>query len=107
MYSIIVVPPPTTEGSGRPAQIRLAPGEGISFGRSACNDVTIVHEGVSRRAGEIRAQGAYWILSNLCAHQTYVVGEPGGRRGAHQGGAGPAGGARAVRVLPDRAARRG
>ncbi|MEU0441530.1 FHA domain-containing protein [Streptomyces sp. NPDC006186] len=78
MYSIIVVPPPTTEGSGRPAQIRLAPGEGISFGRSACNDVTIVHEGVSRRAGEIRAQGAYWILSNLCAHQTYVVENPEG-----------------------------
>ncbi|MFH8934493.1 FHA domain-containing protein [Streptomyces griseosporeus] len=78
MYSIIVVPPPTTEDTGRPAQIRLAPGERITFGRSAGNDVEIPHEGVSRRAGEIRAQGAYWILSNLCAHQTYVVENPEG-----------------------------
>jgi hypothetical protein len=78
LYSIIVVPPPTTEDDRSAAQIRLAPGERLTFGRSAGNDVEIPHEGVSRRAGEIAAQGAFWILSNLCAHQTYVVENPEG-----------------------------
>ncbi|GHH48807.1 hypothetical protein FHS35_002526 [Streptomyces umbrinus] len=111
MYSIIVVPPPTTEdehngtygstygdahsgtyggtNSGthvaaygakrtRP-QIRLAPGERLPFGRSANgNGLAIAHEGVSRKAGEITAQGAFWVLSNLSAHQTYVVENPEG-----------------------------
>lgn len=38
----------------------------------------IPHEGVSRRAGEITAQGAFWALSNLSGRQTYVVENPEG-----------------------------
>jgi hypothetical protein len=91
LYSIIVVPPPTTEDKpgGRrngphnnphsDPQIRLAPGERLAFGRSeADNGLAIAHDGVSRKAGEITAQGAFWILSNLSAHQTYVVENPEG-----------------------------
>ncbi|MFI6338606.1 FHA domain-containing protein [Streptomyces sp. NPDC050535] len=83
MYSIIVVPPPTTEDERRTdrsaAQFRLAPGERLSFGRSARdNALSIPHEGVSRRAGVITAQGAFWTVSNLSAHQTYVVENPEG-----------------------------
>ncbi|MFF9816865.1 FHA domain-containing protein [Streptomyces sp. NPDC014006] len=80
MYSIIVVPPPTTEDErSTTEQIRLAPGERLTFGRSArANRLRIPHEGVSRRAGEIAAQGAFWILSNLSRDQTYVVENPEG-----------------------------
>ncbi|MCX4905997.1 FHA domain-containing protein [Streptomyces sp. NBC_00878] len=99
MYSIIVVPPPTTEDEHSDAygdtqsgthsgtygdrrtstQLRLAPGERLAFGRSAAdNGLAIAHEGVSRKAGEITAQGAFWVLSNLSAHQTYVVENPEG-----------------------------
>ncbi|WP_432188467.1 FHA domain-containing protein [Streptomyces sp. Tue6028] len=79
MYSIIVVPPPTTEGGHETPRLRLAPGERLTFGRSpADNGLTIAHEGVSRAAGEITAHSAYWILSNLSAHQTYVVENPEG-----------------------------
>ncbi|MEU6809149.1 FHA domain-containing protein [Streptomyces sp. NPDC046831] len=79
MYSIIVVPPPTTEDEHRGPQIRLAPGERLAFGRSAPgNGLVIPHDGVSRRAGEITAHGAFWILSNLSARQTYVVENPEG-----------------------------
>ncbi|GHH13170.1 FHA domain-containing protein [Streptomyces lanatus] len=82
MYSIIVVPPPTTEDENQPnqpVQHRLAPGERLGFGRSVSdNDLAIVHDGVSRRAGEITAQGAFWILSNLSREQTYVVENPEG-----------------------------
>ncbi|NGO14602.1 FHA domain-containing protein [Streptomyces sp. HC44] len=79
MYSIIVVPPRTTKDDGGGNQIRLAPGERLAFGRSeAGNGLAIAHEGVSRKAGEITAQGAFWILSNLSAHQTYVVENPEG-----------------------------
>ncbi|MFJ1973267.1 FHA domain-containing protein [Streptomyces sp. NPDC087903] len=79
MYSIIVVPPPTTEDEENRAQRRLAPGERLGFGRSAREgDLRIAHDGVSRRAGEIRAQGAFWTLSNLSARQTYVVENPEG-----------------------------
>jgi hypothetical protein len=78
LYSIIVVPPPTTEADHR-NQFRLAPGERLTFGRSAPDvDLPIAHEGVSRRAGEITAQGAFWILSNLSREQTYVVENPEG-----------------------------
>ncbi|MFE7975328.1 FHA domain-containing protein [Streptomyces shenzhenensis] len=78
MYSIIVVPPPAMGDDRRP-QIRLAPGERLAFGRPAPgNDLAIPHEGVARRAGEITAQGTFWILSNLSAHQTYVVADPEG-----------------------------
>ncbi|WP_192583050.1 FHA domain-containing protein [Streptomyces albicerus] len=83
MYSIIVVPPPTTEdghnGRHTDPQIRLAPGERLTFGRSETgNGLAIAHEGVSRKAGAITAQGAFWILSNFSAHQTYVVENPEG-----------------------------
>ncbi|MER8116770.1 FHA domain-containing protein [Streptomyces sp. NPDC094031] len=78
MYSIIVVPPPTTEDRQQRGQIRLAPGERLRFGRAPGNDLPIPHEGVSRRAGELGAQGAFWTLSNLSAHQTYVVENPEG-----------------------------
>ncbi|MCT9083749.1 FHA domain-containing protein [Streptomyces fulvoviolaceus] len=78
MYSIIVVPPPTTEDETTRSQLRLAPGERLNFGRSTACDMEIPHEGVSRRAGEITAQGAFWTLSNLSAHQTYVVENPEG-----------------------------
>lgn len=79
MYSIIVVPPPTAEDARGGGQVRLAPGERLAFGRSAAgNDLRIAHDGVSRRAGEITAQGAFWILSNLSARHTYVVENPEG-----------------------------
>ncbi|GAB2987755.1 FHA domain-containing protein [Streptomyces pseudoechinosporeus] len=79
MYSIIVVPPPTTEDESHGTQLRLAPGERLTFGRSVRdNDLVVPHDGVSRRAGEITAQGAFWILSNLSTHQTYVVENPEG-----------------------------
>ncbi|KPI04334.1 hypothetical protein OK074_4651 [Actinobacteria bacterium OK074] len=88
MYSIIVVPPPATEGErprdggqrdGEERQFRLAPGERLTFGRAGSgNTLEIAHDGVSRRAGEITAQGAFWILSNLSAHQTYLVENPEG-----------------------------
>ncbi|MFD3564113.1 FHA domain-containing protein [Streptomyces sp. NPDC058686] len=77
MYSIVVVPP-LTEPPCSDAQFRLAPGERLTFGRSAGNGLAIDHEGVSREAGEITAHGAFWILSNLSAHQTYVVENPEG-----------------------------
>ncbi|GGL75629.1 hypothetical protein GCM10010129_19120 [Streptomyces fumigatiscleroticus] len=79
MYSIIVVPPPTPEDTRDRTQIRLAPGERLAFGRSERgNGLRIAHDGVSRRAGEIAAQGVFWTLSNLSAHQTYVVENPEG-----------------------------
>jgi len=79
LYSIIVVPPPTTEDEPQYTQQRLAPGERLTFGRSAReNDLIVPHDGVSRRAGVISAQGAFWTLSNLCGHQTYVVENPEG-----------------------------
>jgi hypothetical protein len=85
VYSIIVVPPvPLVQredgpGGQEPGQLRLAPGERLTFGRSAHdNDLEIPHEGVSRRAGEITAQGAFWILSNFSRDQTYVVDNPEG-----------------------------
>lgn len=81
VYSIIVVPPtktaPNTGTEGQ--QVRLAPGERLAFGRSpGLNALTIQHEGVSRAAGEITAYGAFWILSNISARQTYVVENPEG-----------------------------
>ncbi|WP_225625988.1 FHA domain-containing protein [Streptomyces werraensis] len=80
MYSLIVVPPATApEESGRRDRLRLAPGERLSFGRAPHgNGLCIAHDGVSRRAGEITAQGAYWLLSNLSREQTYVVENPEG-----------------------------
>ncbi|MFF5182717.1 FHA domain-containing protein [Streptomyces sp. NPDC000345] len=81
MYSIIVVPPPEPGHGpgGRERQLRLASGERLGFGRAAGADgLRIPHEGVSRRAGEIAAQGAFWTLSNFSRGQTYVVENPEG-----------------------------
>ena len=78
MYSIIVVPPPTEEDPRGDRRFRLAPGERLAFGRGAGNDLAIAHDGVSRRAGQIAAQGAFWLLSNLSREQTYVVENPEG-----------------------------
>ena len=65
MYSIIVVPPPTTGDERGNTRFRLAPGERLTFGRSATdNDLEIPHEGVSRAAGEITTQGAFWSVNN-------------------------------------------
>ncbi|SDK75048.1 FHA domain-containing protein [Streptomyces indicus] len=72
--SIIVVPPHCPDPGH---QLRLRPGEKLTFGRAA-RDLTLDHEGVSRQAGEIAAQGAFWILSNLSRSQTYVVENPEG-----------------------------
>lgn len=74
-----MVPPPISEDERNRTQHRLAPGERITFGRAGCGaDLPIAHEGVSRRAGEIGAQGAFWTLSNLSREQTYVVENPEG-----------------------------
>lgn len=78
LYSIIVVPPPTSEDERHRAQTRLAPGERLSFGRAPGNGLVIPHDGVSRRAGEVTALGTFWILSNLSVRQTYVVENPEG-----------------------------
>jgi hypothetical protein len=78
MHSVIVVP---VDGVRPGAQIRLAPSESLSFGRTArpgTPHLTIAHEGVSREAGQITATGAYWTLSNLSRAQTYVVENPEG-----------------------------
>lgn len=42
------------------------------------NDLVIAHDGVSRRAGEITAHGAFRLLSNLSARHTYAVENPEG-----------------------------
>ncbi|WP_171114302.1 MULTISPECIES: FHA domain-containing protein [unclassified Streptomyces] len=77
MYSVIVVPPV----SSRPDdQIRMAPGEALTFGRAVPEGVglAIAHDGVPRLAGEITAHRTYWLLSNLSEEQTYVVENPEG-----------------------------
>ncbi|MEU8893244.1 FHA domain-containing protein [Streptomyces sp. NPDC048442] len=86
MYSIIVVP---AQCAGPEEQFRLAPGESLRFGRTPPPEpppdtgtgpphLTLSHDGISRRAGEIRASGAFWTLSNLSSRQTYVVENPEG-----------------------------
>lgn len=76
-FSIIVVP---ADGD----QVRLAPGQSVLFGRERPPErpgdphVTVAHDGVSRRAGRIAAEGAFWKLSNLSRRQTYVVENPEG-----------------------------
>lgn len=77
MYSILVVPGPTMSPA---AQIRLAPGQTLRFGRGEADDgrLHVPHAGVSRSAGEITATGTYWSLSNLSRSSTYVVENPEG-----------------------------
>lgn len=62
------------------AQIRLAPGQSLRFGREEApgGHLRIPHAGVSRSAGEIAATGTYWSLSNLSRSSTYVVENPEG-----------------------------
>ncbi|MFI2430459.1 FHA domain-containing protein [Streptomyces sp. NPDC018693] len=75
-HSIIVVPPSC---EGPVGQLRIGPGERLAFGRAvAGNDLVISHDGVSRTAGEITADRAFWTLSNHSAEQTYVVENPEG-----------------------------
>lgn len=75
MHSVIVVPP---GGSGPAGQLRIAPGQSLTFGRAADNDLVIAHPGVSRMAGTITAHHSFWILSNDSTGQTYVVENPEG-----------------------------
>ncbi|MFC9262235.1 FHA domain-containing protein [Streptomyces hydrogenans] len=75
MHSIIVVPP----GCDGPAeQLRIAPGQALTFGRATDNDLVITHPGVSRTAGTITAHHSFWILGNDSTGQTYVVENPEG-----------------------------
>ncbi|MER6447537.1 FHA domain-containing protein [Streptomyces venezuelae] len=93
MNSIIVVPGPTMSPA---AQIRLAPGQTLRFGREPLGHsgtggrgngphslhgphaLHVPHAGVSRAAGEITATATYWSLSNFSRSATYVVENPEG-----------------------------
>ncbi|MFE4665452.1 FHA domain-containing protein [Streptomyces sp. NPDC056716] len=77
MYSVIVVPPAC---AARPEeQIRLGVGERLEFGRRRTGGGLVIgHPGVPRIAGEISAEGSFWLLSNRSEHQTYVVENPEG-----------------------------
>lgn len=81
MESIIVVPPGCARAE---EQIRLAPGEVLHFGRArrtAAPDalrLVLGDEAVSRTAGCLTAGAAFWSLSNLSRHHTYVVENPEG-----------------------------
>ncbi|MFB6510749.1 FHA domain-containing protein [Streptomyces virginiae] len=92
MNSIIVVPGPTMSPT---AQIRLAPGQTLRFGREpgphshphpygasagggGPHTLRVPHAGVSRSAGEIGATATYWSLSNFSRSATYVVENPEG-----------------------------
>ncbi|MGW3728003.1 FHA domain-containing protein [Streptomyces sp. NPDC000851] len=76
MYSVIVVPPACARPDG---QIRIGTGERLAFGREETGGgLTIAHGGVPRIAGEITAQGTFWLLSNRSEEQTYVVENPEG-----------------------------
>ncbi|MET8828969.1 FHA domain-containing protein [Streptomyces sp. NPDC004610] len=76
MFSVIVVPP----ACARPEeQIRLGVGERLEFGRRETpGGLAIAHAGVPRAAGEISAEGTFWLLSNRSEDQTYVVENPEG-----------------------------
>ncbi|MBB1242175.1 FHA domain-containing protein [Streptomyces durbertensis] len=81
MFSVIVVPDTT---SGPSAQLRLEPGQTLTFGRAvppgtrSSPTLTIPHPGVSRIAGTITATGPFWTLTNASRAQTYVVENPEG-----------------------------
>ncbi|ANS66564.1 hypothetical protein SLINC_4340 [Streptomyces lincolnensis] len=87
-HSVIVVPRhrrPYAPSGGRrsaTAQIRLAPGEQLAFGRVPAGDhergLTLRHEGIQHTAGLITAYRAYWTLTNLSPCQTYLVENPEG-----------------------------
>ena len=84
MFSIIVVP---AEQENPAAQIRLGPGEPLTFGRDPQGrsgeygperHLTLDHPGISRRAGRVSATETFWTLSNYSARHTYVVENPEG-----------------------------
>ncbi|MEU3252788.1 FHA domain-containing protein [Streptomyces sp. NPDC006997] len=76
MYSIIVVPP---KHAATHDHIHLTSGERLPFGSARTpGGLTIPHPGVLPRAGEITANGTYWLLSNLSDDHTYVVENPEG-----------------------------
>jgi hypothetical protein len=82
MDSIIVVPDGCAETR---QQIRLAPGEVLTFGRSDGEGrpgggahLRIGHPGVSRQAGTVTAAYTHWSLTNFSATGTYVVENPEG-----------------------------
>jgi hypothetical protein len=79
LYSIIVVPPPTTEDDpGRAAPQRPAPGGRPASGRSARgNDPTVPHE-VSRGPGATGAKGTRGTSRETRVHarQPYAVERP-------------------------------
>ncbi|MFM9611626.1 FHA domain-containing protein [Streptomyces niveiscabiei] len=76
-HSVIVVP-----RHRHPAQIRLAPGEKLAFGRVPTSGhgrgLPLRHEGIQLTAGLITAYRAYWTLTNLSPCQTYLVENPEG-----------------------------
>jgi hypothetical protein len=62
--------------TGRPALLRMGPGETAVFGRGEPGravPIPLPDQGVSRRAGEVTAAEDYWRLSNFSATATYVV----------------------------------
>ncbi|MFG7945816.1 FHA domain-containing protein [Streptomyces cacaoi] len=75
MHSIIVVP---AGCRGPDEQIRMAPGESLTFGRDGGRGLVIPHAGVSRNAGRITASGSFWTLANHTRDRTYVVENPEG-----------------------------
>lgn len=66
----------------RPAvTVRLGPGEVARFGRGSDTvpvELRLDDPAVSRLAGEIRVRDDHWLLSNLSAHQSYLVENPEG-----------------------------
>lgn len=65
----------------RPEQVRLMPGQAVTFGRGspARNvDLKFAHADIARTAGTITAVTDHWTLSNLSRSRTYVVENPEG-----------------------------
>ncbi|MFF2046154.1 serine/threonine protein kinase [Kitasatospora sp. NPDC058170] len=79
MDTVIVQLPescPESASGGRPALLRMGPGEAALFGRGEPGRpvaIPLADQGVSRRAGEVTAAEDYWRLSNFSTSATYVV----------------------------------
>ncbi|OUC95073.1 serine/threonine protein kinase [Streptosporangium minutum] len=71
-----------TENSGAaPAVLKLSPGQEATFGRGTDTDpadFSLGHAEVSRRAGIVKAESDYWLLTNLSRGATLVVENPEG-----------------------------
>ncbi|MEU1731676.1 FHA domain-containing protein [Streptosporangium sp. NPDC020145] len=72
MKSIIV----QIEGDDRSWELEA--GESLVFGRADTSDIVLGDPAVSRRAGQLRATGDHWALTNLSGRVTYVVENPEG-----------------------------